>query len=204
MVEHTPWRGPSYKTGIGGQKLAIVGYSHYLQTDDTDDDDFTRQVIVEDVLNRKRDLFFFNQIAGYFGMDLDFWNHVVFFNFLPACIGCVDDKFREGTPHQLALGKARALKVFNDEKPDKVFVFTKKGWLAFPPTHEETAELDGTRPLGELFPPEFRWGTYQLSSHPVTACGLRHPQGADGEMMRKAVAKVMAMPYRGTRRPSPA
>ncbi len=184
MVEHTPWRGPSYKTGIGGQKLAIVGYSHYLQPDDTDDDDFTRQVIIKDVLDRKRDLFFFNQIAGYFGMDLDFWQHVIFFNFLPACIGFVEDKFREGTPHQLALGKVRALKVINDEKPDKVFVFTKKGWLAFPPTDQS-------------FPPEFRWGTYQLSGHPVTACGLRHPQGADGEMMRKAVGTVMAMPYRG-------
>jgi hypothetical protein len=33
--------------------------------------DFTRQVIIEDVLDRKRDLFL-SQPAGYFGIDLGF------------------------------------------------------------------------------------------------------------------------------------
>jgi hypothetical protein len=193
MIEHTHWRGPTYCMGVGGQKLAIVGYSHYLQRGATDDNNCTTQT-VKDVLDGGYSLAFFNLIAGYFGMDLEFWNHVVFFNFLPTCIGFEDDKFREGTAEQTELGKVRALKVMNAEKPDKVLVFTQKGWHAFPKTDEETAKLGGTTPLGDSFPPEFRWGTYRLSGYSVTACGLRHPQGADGQTMRQAVRTIMAMP----------
>jgi len=29
MIEHTPWVGADYGLGIGGQRIAIVGYSHH-------------------------------------------------------------------------------------------------------------------------------------------------------------------------------
>jgi hypothetical protein len=27
MMEHNPWRGPDYQTGINRQRIAVVGYS---------------------------------------------------------------------------------------------------------------------------------------------------------------------------------
>jgi hypothetical protein len=38
MVQHLHWRGDNYKAGIEGQRLAIVGYSHWGDDDDYGDE----------------------------------------------------------------------------------------------------------------------------------------------------------------------
>lgn len=129
-------------------------------------------------------------------MDLDFWNRVVFFNFLPDCVGDENEKFKDGTPDQIKLGKLRVLRITRELKPHKMIVFTYKGWEAFPSTDEETTGLGGTTPLGESYPPKFRWGTYCFDGQTTTAFGLRHPQGANGELMRRAVSTIMETPKR--------
>ena len=191
MIEHIPWRGPDYGTSFSGQKLAIVGYSHYLQPHDVDDNQFSIDT-VKGVLAKKWDLFFFNQIAGYFGKDLHFWNDVVFFNFLPSCIGYEEEKFHHGTSEQVAFAKDRVLRIITSEKPDKLLVFTHKGWEGFPQTNEEKLG-DPTIPLGKSYPAQFRWGNYDLDDHHAIAFGLRHPQGAKPDVMRRAVSEIMGM-----------
>lgn len=189
-MEHDYWRGPQYCTGIHGVRFAIVGYSHYWQTDDRDTEDFTQYVIEKQVIGKECSIAFFNSIASYFDRDLDFWNDVIFFNFIPNGIGPSAKKFARGTPDQVKAGRERALRIFAAHKPSKVLVFSSKGWREFPPTIEENSGR-GTKSLGDNFPPKFRRGTYAFDGHSVQAFGLRHPQGAKAETMRRAVRSIL-------------
>lgn len=88
MVQHEPWRGPKYRTGgIDGQRICIVGYSHWLAKGEKDSRDLTKRVI-SGMIDGSCDFKFFYQIRSYFGLeDNAFWNHVMFFNFLSECVG---------------------------------------------------------------------------------------------------------------------
>lgn len=190
--EHHHWRGPGYHDVPAGQRLAIVGYSHYRQRTEDDFPDFTRWVIENDVLSGSRNIAFFKQIAGYFDGDTDFWNQVIFFNFIPYCIGTDEDRYEDGSRYQIEAGQQRVLRILEEEKPDKLLVFTTKGWRDFPATAEESDGYPGNPQLGAEFPPEFRSGTYRINGHTTRAYGLRHPQGANRELMTKAVESIMS------------
>jgi hypothetical protein len=193
MIEHDYWIGKNYRDDTNRPKICVVGFSHYYQPGSADSSHFT-VATVEEVVSGKSSLGFFTQIASYFDCGSDFWNRVVFFNFLPDCVGSEEEKFGDGSADQLELGRARALRIMRDAKPDKVLVFTYKGWNAFPPTEEDLNGTGGTKPLGDKFPLEFRWGTYRIQDHVIIACGLRHPQGANKEFMREAVQAAMVLP----------
>jgi hypothetical protein len=187
MIEHDHWRGPDYrKMGVGGQKLAIVGYSHYLQPGGTDSTDFTVRTMTDNVLARCCVPGFFDRIASYFDMDSEFWNRVVFFNFVPCCIGFDDDKFKGATPDQVASGQARTLKILAAELPDKLFVFTARGWHEFPETNAPTLSL------ADRFS-SFQQTKYNLAGKRIDAFGLRHPFGAVGRIMRDVVQHIRSM-----------
>jgi hypothetical protein len=194
MIEHNYWRGSNYQKGIGGQKLMIVGYSHYRDAREDDYADFTIDTIKE-VLSENK-IQFFRSIAGYFDGAVEFWEDVIFFNFIPDVVGTSQQKFLWGTKDQVKRGKERAVKIMNKERPNKLIAFTTKGWRSFPPTDQEkpTAALGNTIPLGSSFPREFRWGTYRFDEHTVTAVGLKHPQGAHADTMGRAVREVLRLP----------
>ncbi len=184
QIEHQPWL-PTNESGIEGQKIAIVGYSHYV--DGIDHDGVTNEV-VQSITDGEYTFQFFDKIMRYFGFDdpADFWHKVIFFNFLPSAIGPRSEKYAVGTAAELERGKSRFLKIIQVEKPDKVFVFTSKGWRAFPETTVEESSGDTCTPLleGQKDP---NWGTYMVGDHRVLVCGFRHPQFATGENMTKQV-----------------
>jgi len=191
-TEHRPWVGKRYATGINGQQIAIVGYSHYLREGSTDSDGVTEDTI-ECVL--KSDPFaFFRKVRSYFRWEdcKEFWGSVVFFNFLPNSVGTRDRRYAYGTPGQIERGQSRVQELIDSYAPNKIFVFTKKGWSEFPPTNEERRGGECAQLDAEVFP-RFTWGTYGSSSI-STAFGLRHPQYANAEEMTKAVGYIMALP----------
>jgi hypothetical protein len=202
MIEHTPWVGPDYPSlGIDGQRIAIVGYSHYRSEDEPDSDDFTEIVVRKVIDGRLKGDSFFPKIPGYFGFDerVLFWNRVIFFNFLPDCVGYIDDKYRYGTQDQIERGQARFLRIIRDQtkRPNKVLVFSTKAWGSLPPTTEE----ESGKPLekvGKEIPSNFEWGTYAAGDEIVMAFGLRHPQGARTALMQAAVKQILSIPRVGT------
>ena len=187
MIEHAPWRGDEYSLGISGQKIAVVGYSHYGSTGEEDTVEKTRGCIRR-VIPGEWKLAFFTQIRNYFGYDDHgaFWSRLIFFNFLPNFAGDPDNRYMHGTEEQRALGRDRFVRLIQDEQPEKVFIFTSRHW-AF--------ERDKERcQLGPNFPPGFSWSICQAGNRRATAFFLRHPQGASGELMRQAVKYVLEVP----------
>jgi hypothetical protein len=192
-IEHKPWVGSLYKTvGINGKRIAIVGHSHW-------GDDCTIKV-VSHVITGEYKIWFFSSIRNYFGFsdNADFWNRVMFFNYLPHSVGTEEQRYNSGTKEQIERAKTRLLRILAEEpSPQKVFVFTDnermgKGWSTFPETREEEG---GNSPmqLGAEFG-KFSWGTYHIGDHIVMAFGLRHPQGASGKQMRHVVQHILALP----------
>lgn len=196
LMEHDPWVGSGYETGIEGQRIAIIGFSHHNEKEEGEDRASFSKEVVEDVITGEERYAFFTQIRNYFGFDdhSNFWNRVMFFNYLPECVGSDDERYGYGTEEQHILAKDRFLRLIRMEyPPHKVLVFTVKGWEACPPTREEELEDGVCRPLGADFP-GFTYGTYDANGQIVMAFRLRHPQGANGELMRRAIQHILAMP----------
>jgi hypothetical protein len=85
------------------------------------------------------------------------------------------------------------MSILRTERPQKVLLFTKKGWQACPPTREESGSEAAPPQLGIGFP-GFSRGTYDVGGHIVMAFGLRHPQGASGELMSRAAQYILSLP----------
>jgi len=198
MIEHAPWIGMNYEIGIKGQRICIVGYSHHHSGPDREN--FTKDIVCDFISGELKRNSFFPPVKGYFRIpdDATFWNRVMFFNFLPDCIGDGDHRYAAGGTKQITRARERFLRIIREAKPnlEKVFVFTTKGWRDFPRTIEEVSGK-GKIPLGTEFP-EFSWGTYAAGDHTVMAFGLRHPQGALGEVMKSAVRQILDKPFKDT------
>lgn len=184
-IEHKPWIIPDkYAIGIEGQQIAIVGHSHWRDPGDPkdkDSDNYTLDVLGCVLANKVRS--FFPHIRGYFdGSTTDFWNHVMFFNYLPECL---TDRYDDGEA-QLPRARQRFDNLLDRWQPDKVFVFTQKGWPRFP--------IDNREQLGPDFPLHFTWGTHGTSKRRTMVFGLRHPQGANGDLMKRAVREILQRP----------
>jgi hypothetical protein len=196
MIEHDPWIGSHYQSGLDGQRIAIVGYSDYCDPPDFDRKDFSKAAIRDVISGAQKGDAFFSRIRSYFNFkDTDtvaFWNRVIYFNFLPNCIGSSENRYDYGTIDQIGRGKERFLRIIRKKKPHKVFVFTTKGWEAFPLTREEQA-TNTLLWLGSEFP-KFSWGTYDADGSIVMAFGLKHPQYANSTNMRKTVEHILRMP----------
>jgi hypothetical protein len=79
--------------------------------------------------------------------------------------------------------------------PQKIFVFTARGWSQLPFTDEGRAGIK-LKILGAEFP-KFEWGTYDLGGNTITAIGMRHPQGALGQLMVRGVRCGLSLPCSG-------
>jgi hypothetical protein len=195
MIEHEPWRGPNRESGIEGQRIAIVGYSHYRDARDPDCNQFTNNVVKAVISRKKIYDSLFPRVPGYFGYKdrAEFWKCVWFFNFIPECIGTNDQKYATAEGHLVERAKNRFKDILRQEKPhiEKVFVFSTKAWPKCPFTVEEENDEDCT-PLGVGFD-GFSWGRYVFSDHTVTAFGLRHPQFAKKVHMTAAVKKALSI-----------
>jgi len=181
MIEHTAWLGADYKFGIKNQRVAIVGYSHWGGESEEDTAEGTRECMNR-VISGEWKILFFTQIRNYFGYkDHErFWRSVMFFNFLPDCVGGPSQRFNNGTQEQIACGQERFLRLIREQQPEKAFIFTGRHWV-FPKTYAAQQQL------GPNFP-RFSLGQYRVCDHTVKAFFLRHPQGANGDLLRGAVS----------------
>ena len=187
IIEHGPSRGNDYESGIDGERIAIVGYSHHHDPGKPDRDSLTMEVISEVISGEKKGYAFFSRVSEYFDSDAAFWNRVLFFNFLPDCIGVTAQRYGTGSQIQIERGQERFLRIIREQRPHKVFVFTMKGWRAI---QEKTGEA--TASLGESFP-RFSWDSYTAADWAFMAFGLRHPQFARAELMQRAVRRILAI-----------
>jgi hypothetical protein len=188
-IEHKPWEGPNYKEGgINGQRIAIVGHSHH---GDNDTDAFTLETM-SDVISGREKYKFFDQIRDYFGFqdNADFWNRVVFFNYLPDCVGPDEQRYKYGTPDQIKRAKERFPQILVKYRPDKVFVFSYQMWKQLP----ESREQGPSNKDGEIEGDGFWWCTYPADGQIATAFRLEHPQYAPKEPQTQAVRKILAIP----------
>jgi len=196
MIEHEPWVGDGYAVGLAGQRICVVGYSHHRTAQEADNNEFTKETIQDVIGGELRGDAFFSRVRGYFDFKDEatggFWNKIMFFNFLPDCIGTTEKRYGRGTDEQVARGRLRFLRIIRERKPHKVLVFTAKGWHECPPTREERAN-NTPFSLGLEFP-KFSWGTYDVDGFIVMAFGLIHPQFANGNLMRKTVRHILQMP----------
>lgn len=99
--------------------------------------------------------------------------------------------YATGTEAEIEEAQKRFLDFLETERPEKVFVFTRKGWKSFPEcTTEELGGgfcnvlLDGSRTNG---------GRYQVGSDEIDVCGLQHPQYANAEQLRAEVQAFLAL-----------
>jgi len=197
-MEHEPWIGAEYENGggLGGQKIAVVGHSHY--SDNLDFPSFTKDLIESCISGPSEDfdgdMASFNVVPNYFGFQDRrlFWSKVIFFNFLPTIVGRASQKFEAGTPGQIQAGTARLLRILNQERPSKVFVFSKEAW-DYCPKILEAEEQDLSRRLGSDFE-GYTMGHYGSIEHPIATFGLRHPLGAKKERMQRVVKTLMDLP----------
>lgn len=168
-MEHRAWVGSDYKKlGIDGQCLAIVGYSHW--TDDVTFEGTEASIrCIRCVMSGEWKINFFTQIRNYFGYEThdSFWQRVMFFNYLPECVGGGDERFNHGTQEQINRAKDRFLRLIQKELPDKVLVFTSRRW-AFP------FDAETLQKLGSRFG-DFSWLRYSFDGHliPIFFCGIR-------------------------------
>lgn len=186
-IEHAEWVGAHYEAGIQGQRIAVVGFSHWGDAVG-EHPDFTRDVVSE--VREGRSHTFFDRIQEYFGHrgDYSFWDKVVFFNFIPDLVGGPDQRYAYGTPEQHNRGRERFLRIVGCRHPEKVVVFSRKTWDALGPFREGD---DGPHRLGLDLPADFNWGRYERDGHVAAAFGLRHPQGASTEEMTRAVEQIL-------------
>lgn len=84
--------------------------------------------------------------------------------------------------------RGRIKSILSDLKPDKAIVFTKKGWSLWPDYDDD----EGSRFLPIPETEEIEFGTYIGDGFSTVAYGLRHPQFASFETMKRSVAAIMA------------
>ncbi len=183
---------PAAEVGHIGHRIAIVGYSHHRNPKHRDNNQFTLGVMEKVLSGELTGDSLFPRVPAYFGYDdrNAFWKRVWFFNFIPACIGNDDEKYATADTKQNLRAKQRFNRILQEEKIEKVFVFTTKGWSNCPSTDEE--ESGNSCPL---LGPEFlgtTWGTYTIGRRKILAFGFRHPQFARREIMKSAVTEALS------------
>lgn len=195
MVDHAPWIGSHYdKSGMREQRVAIVGYSHWLEQVWQDTDRATIDCISKVVSGRlETKTTFFDRVRNCFGYDNhnDFWPKVMFFEFLPDCVGGGNDRYKHGTPAQRERAVPRFLRLITNHQPNKVLIFTGFNTRSryFPPMDSKPESI-------QQFP-MFKWGTYTVGDHKASAFFLRHPERASKEnleRMRMAVKHILDLP----------
>lgn len=196
VIEHEPWIGDEYLTGIEDQKVAVIGFSHHVN--ETDHPRVTADMM--SVIAGEgpdpggwRKIAFFVQVRNAFGFSnhRDFWKRVMFFNFIPNSVGRDDARYAPGSATQLQHAEQRVLQLFEAYAPNKAFLFSTKAWNNFPKTRERQAGDDPK--MGERFD-DFRMGHYDFPQSTTTVLRLRHPQGARRALLADAVRYGFDLP----------
>jgi hypothetical protein len=182
-IEHSPFKGAAYEQGIKDKKIAIVGYSHWHDGQAADHDGLS-VFTVEKVIKGEWSPRFFGAIRNSFDFNShkEFWNRVLFFNYVPTIIGTGAERFGTATDDEATVANARFERIVDEYRPDVVFVFTKKTQLG--------ALQLGFKPLPEPFQ-GFVQATRNSQGHISQIVRLRHPQGASGTALKQAISHII-------------
>jgi len=191
VIEHLHWQRKD-QSGIAGQHVMIVGYSHYTKKDDRDHKDFTNVAVNEVIYGNdgKYGGAMFSSIPRYFGNYAnrgDFWKKVDFFNFVPNSF-LDKTKYANANSEQNEIARIRFRRILSEERPDKVFVFSRKAWRSCKDALQE-ADLNHAPFSYKL---DGNWGTFVADGKIIPVCGLRHPMLANAEEMRTAVQSFLS------------
>ena len=187
MIEHAPWIGEQYATdGFDRQRLAIAGYSAWTADDH---EGYTIESMHHVVAGRWPRARFYHDIAEAFGSrSADFYPRVMLFEFVPGSVGGADQKYAVATEAQNEHGRERLLRLTREFAPDKLVVFSSKGWRALQPLI--AAEGAPILPLGDT---GFSYAELRSSAPGVKLIGLRHPQYASKQSMTQACAAALQL-----------
>lgn len=182
-IEHLPFEGKNYNEGIGGKKMAVVGYSHHHDDPGNDNADFTRFTIRQVTSGQWKPRFFtvIRNSFGYSSHD-QFWNKVLFFNYVPMMIGGGAERYKWANEQQAEIANARFLRVLDAYTPDCVFVFTKKTRLG-------ALDLNFAPMPSPL--QRFVAATRSTPAAGSVIYRFRHPQGANGHDLRVAIRTAL-------------
>jgi hypothetical protein len=185
-IEHKPFKGANYEYGINGKKIAVVGYSFWHNGEYPDTEDwgaFTLSKVMSGAWKPR----FFSTIRNSFGFGshAEFWERVLFFNYVSTMIGNGAERFAAATDEEARAANIRFERIIDEHKPDLVLVFTKKTQLG--------ALGLGFKPLPEPLQ-MFVHAERTSGGHTARIIRLRHPQGANGAALKKAVAQTVGLP----------
>ena len=125
VVDHVYWRGREYESsGIGQQRIAIVGYSHCKEDNEEDNKEST-PIVLNNVISGTWSIRFFTSIRNYFGFGshVDFWEKVVFFNYVPDSMNATT-RFDWATDEQINVHKIDSCPSSEQSVPTR-FSFTR-------------------------------------------------------------------------------
>lgn len=184
-MQHRPWVGKEYGSGLAGNKIAIIGNSHWLNELDEDNSETTNFVVSEVCSGAFGNIAFFSQIRDYFGFQshTEFWDRVLFFNYAPRSIGLGDQRYDHITSEMAEEAKLRFFDLVQTYRPDKIFVFSTKIRWALPPL--KFSSIDAS--LKSAKRAVIREGDATSPSVYL----LRHPQGASKQEMTETVSQIM-------------
>lgn len=182
-ILHNPWIGPNYKDSA--EKIAILGYSHYL-SGGHDYDDMTTDIVnsitdeahIDHTANKETP--FFKKISGFFRdkNQASFWNDVIFLNFVTEAVGQRGEKYKWASHEMAVAGSERVLDVLIKNDVEKLFVFSDKAWRGLPTTILEKKDVS----FGTTNPHGFN---VFVRAPKTIAFHLRHPQNAKPEELKK-------------------
>ena len=198
LIEHNAYEGADWKKRPDGNRILIVGHSHHTEDGDWRDySDFTIDTVEEAAAGLMQRYPFFANQPRYLKLNIaEYWKQVALINFCPDA---VDKRYRRMSADQKARGKIRLERILSELKPTHAFILTPNvnfGHL-LPITDEERSEV-GLRSFvarGKVF----YWGTYSVDSSKIIIVRLRHPQGANTEMMQEAFSKALELPHQSYR-----
>ncbi len=190
-MNHDPWHR-EIEDGLDHQHIAIVGYSHYRKETEKDYPGLTNKVMKDVLCGKQKGDSFFSTVPTYFGSRdrADFWRRVHFFNFVPEAF-VYGKKYAAANEDQVKKAGTRFIHIISELKPDKVFVFSRKAWIAFPEAIEEPNGL--CTPLNS--DKTDNWGSYDIGCKVVRVCGFRHPLFASTQKMQPSVSEFLAMEW---------
>lgn len=163
-VYFAPWVGSQYSDGINGRRIMVLGHVHVCDGCNNCGvekcDAFSTQKVVEDyIVWRKNGTIpspgyeewlqtYLNFVKAFFGLkpepeveENDFWNRIVFYNYLQIAVPTPTTK----APHEAYIrAQEPFINIINHYEPDVIFVWGK-------PTYNNTPAYKGT----ELEPLKF-------------------------------------------------
>jgi hypothetical protein len=167
-----PWISDAYinNTGIYG-RLLIIGESHYLDSDNYENE-FTTNV-VDGYINLQSELHFFRNLGLAFNEEnrYEVWDNVAFANGIQVGLENVDS---QPTKNDIATFVPAFWKLLEELKPSRVLICSQRMWKSWMPSGDDCCKF--IRSLDSNFKPAAVWEYYYNDGKKnCLVMGIDHP-----------------------------